>query len=406
MISLNQTLKVLKNYMRVLLRYVPAGISTGSENAPVYACDKYGLPPICKESQKHVEVRKTCRVFYNSLSLGEHKVVCPFGINISYLKTNNTPMLIGFFLQTGFTPEAFSANTITNLNRVPKKAIKKAIEATSLFKFSSSDESATLNLLRRTLETMLAGRVAASMRVLTHQILTPVQGVMSDLQEIKYKHEKDSQAYSEKTLMLMQSNIEEINSIAKQIHVLLSEDVTPSRQRIRKVVVHKIIKKACERLESVATKKDLSFNIGYNNGIIAVEAVPDQLDIVFRCLLDNAAKYSFLGRADNKRTIDIHYDDTRLNSIQALKVSIQNFGCPITKEEIEQRLIFELGYRGHFSGDRGRQGTGSGLCIVDRIVEAHFGKIEVESKIYGEQEGVHQAVNTFTVFWPRDFPYE
>jgi signal transduction histidine kinase len=271
------------------------------------------------------------------------------------------------------------------------------------YKFYSNHDPRPFDLFMRTLETLLAGRVAASMRILTHEILTPVQGVMSDLQDIQYKHKNNNHADDERILSLMQSNIGEINRLAKQIHVLLSEDITPSPQRIRKVVVHKLIDITCGRLKSVTEKKYMQFHNRYNNGIKAVDAVPDQLEIVFSCLLDNAAKYSFAGKIDNKRTIDIYYEDVSLSGVQALKISIQNYGCPITKEEIEQRSIFELGYRGDFSGDKGRQGTGSGLYIVDRIVEAHSGKIEVESKFDGDPNDIHQAINTFSVFWPKNF---
>lgn len=405
MISLNDTLKVLRNHMRMALQHVPAGTWTSRQRIPVYVCTRHGIPPICRACQRHGEVKIICSEFYATLSSGEHQVVCPFGINISYLRTDNAPISIGVFLQTGFTPEAFSANTISNFNRVPKKAVKLGFRTTRSFKFYSIDASAKLDLLGRTLETLLAGRVAASMRVLTHQILTPVQGVMSDLQNIRYKHTNDDHSDDERILTLMQSNIDEINSVAKQVHVLLSEDITPSSERIRRIVVHKVVKKACGRLESVAAKKGLRFDNSYNNGIQNVEAVPDQLDIVFRCLLDNAAKYSFGGKVGRERTISIHYEDGDLDGVQTLKVSIQNYGCVITEEEIEQESLFELGYRGEYSGDRGRQGTGSGLYIADRIVEAHFGTIEVESRTDGDPDK-HQAINTFTVYWPRVFSDE
>ena len=90
--------------------------------------------------------------------------------------------------------------------------------------------------------------------------------------------------------------------------------------------------------------------------------------------------------------------------VRTLKVSIKSYGCPITKDEIRERKIFELGYRGEFSGDRGRQGTGSGLYIADRIVYAHYGKIEVESRTTESPTGEEQALNIFSVFWPKYFP--
>lgn len=396
MISLKQTLKVLKNHMRTSLRHVPAGVATDSVATPAYACDKYGLPPICKASQKHHEVQKICAEFYNALGSGEHQVICPFGINISYLKMDNVSMPIGFFLQTGYTPETFRTDTIKNLNRVPKKAIKVALEATPLFKFSLSNESATLNLLSRTLQTLLAGRVAASMRDLTHQILTPVQGAINDIEQIKTGNQE--------ALITLEGNVDEINSFAKKIHVLLSEDTEPTSQSIRTVVVHNIIHKICERFESLTKTKNLLLLNHYNSGIKVVQAVPDQLVIVFRCLLENAVKYSFRGAPGRERTIDIFYADTRMYDVRTLKVFIQSYGCPITPDEIKERKIFELGYRGEFSGDRGRQGTGSGLYIADRIVYAHYGKIEVESRTSKSLMGEEQALNIFSVFWPKYFP--
>lgn len=390
--------------MRMTLRDVPAGVATNSVTTPAYACDKYGVPPVCKARQESHEVQKICVEFYNALKSGEHQVICPFGINISYLKMYDVTMPIGLFLQTGYKPEALRNDSVTNLNRSHKKVIKRALEAMHLFKFSSINERATLNLLRQTLETLLAGRVAASMRTLTHQILTPIQGVMSDLQEIKSKHRVDGYTGDQEHFARLESNIEEINSFAKRIHILLSEDIDTSRQRIRKVTVHNVIKKICNRLESVATKKDLAFHNGYNSGIKIVEAVPDQIVIVFSCLLDNAAKYSFTGKHEWKRKIEINYEKALLDDMQALKISIRNFGCPITPDEIEERKIFELGYRGKSSGDRGRQGTGSGLCIADRIVHAHYGIIEVESKITESPTGEDQALNIFNIIWPIYFP--
>ncbi len=49
------------------------------------------------------------------------------------------------------------------------------------------------------------------------------------------------------------------------------------------------------------------------------------------------------------------------------------------KDEIEQGLIFQLGYRGAFSGDKGRVGTGIGLYDALKTARAHNGDITIES---------------------------
>ena len=400
MISIKQSEKVVRSYLHSIMTHVPAGILTTTGNIPSYKCRRYGVPPICQNSRKHKETRAYCEKYYASLKSDEQRSVCPFGINISYLKTDKAANPIDFFLQTGFTETSISNDIEKNLSRKPKKAIRNSKIEMPKYKFyADPDNNVLLDLLNRISETLFAGRVAASMRALTHQFLTPVQAVMSDLQLIEYNHKRESYTDDDKIIQLMHGNVEEINNIAKQIHILLSEDLTPSPERIRKITVHRMIKSICKRLESIAEKKNLLFQVDFNNGFKVIDAVPNQIDIVFRCLLENAAKYSFNGKSNDKRTINIRFKDTRLDDVKALQVSIQNYGCLISQEEIEQRRIFELGYRGDFSGDKGRQGTGSGLYLVDRIVEAHYGEIYLESKADGNPDD-HQAINTFIITWP------
>jgi hypothetical protein len=175
MISIKQAVKVLRAYLQKEFKDVPSGILTGTESIPLYKCEKYGLPPICINSQEHSEIRSICANFYKSLKSSEQEAVCPFGINILYLKTDNVPTPIDYFLQTGFTPNNVDEKTVKDLNRVPKKAIRSAMTTVPMYKFPSNIQSNPFDSLKRISETLLAGRVAASMRMLTHEILTPVK---------------------------------------------------------------------------------------------------------------------------------------------------------------------------------------------------------------------------------------
>lgn len=61
-------------------------------------------------------------------------------------------------------------------------------------------------------------------------------------------------------------------------------------------------------------------------------------------------------------------------------IEFENWGVPIAQEEIEHGLVFELGYRGRWSKDRGRLGTGIGLTDAKRVTEVHGGTLTIESR--------------------------
>jgi two-component system phosphate regulon sensor histidine kinase PhoR len=98
---------------------------------------------------------------------------------------------------------------------------------------------------------------------------------------------------------------------------------------------------------------------------------PHYLEQVFINLLDNAIKY---GREGGKITIS-----TVKKSPTEIEISVQDDGIGIPKEDHPR--IFERFYR----VDKGRSqelgGTGLGLSIVKHIVQAHGGRVWVESQL-------------------------
>jgi len=85
-------------------------------------------------------------------------------------------------------------------------------------------------------------------------------------------------------------------------------------------------------------------------------------------LLDNAIKYSDRGK-------DIRIDASRIEN-EAV-ISVIDEGCGIPREHLPR--IFERFYRVDKARSRESGGTGLGLAIVKHIVQAHSGRISVES---------------------------
>ena len=85
-------------------------------------------------------------------------------------------------------------------------------------------------------------------------------------------------------------------------------------------------------------------------------------------LLDNAYKYS-----GNSKNIEIVVEYTG----DSVKISVKDFGIGIQRED--QQKIFERFFRGGNELTRSVKGSGIGLTIVKKIIEAHHGTVSLES---------------------------
>jgi PAS domain S-box-containing protein len=138
--------------------------------------------------------------------------------------------------------------------------------------------------------------------------------------------------------------------------------------------VGKLIKQVCSNLDDYARSRRVEFKIDLQEAKIKV--VRREVLRALTNLLHNAIKYSW-SRDKSKfpwvtiRTMVVNDE---------VHIEFKNWGVPIKKEEIEQELIFKLGYRGTHSGDRGRIGTGIGLADVRRVARAHRGDVYVMSQ--------------------------
>jgi signal transduction histidine kinase len=96
----------------------------------------------------------------------------------------------------------------------------------------------------------------------------------------------------------------------------------------------------------------------------------------FTNLLHNSIKYSW-----HRNRIQSPWVTVRMwKKNDKLCTTFENWGVPIGKDELESNLIFQLGYRGKWSKDRGRLGTGIGLTDAREVALNHRGHVAVESR--------------------------
>jgi len=142
-----------------------------------------------------------------------------------------------------------------------------------------------------------------------------------------------------------------------------------------------IVKKAADWTRKTAEDKGISFEERVCEDYILVDCSPDDLLSVFTNLMSNAVRYTPAGG-----TITVHCQAHEDHA----RVSVTDTGIGIKEED--RQHIFDRFYRGAEGREMARGGLGMGLNIARGIVEAHHGRIELDSE---PGKG-----STFTVYLP------
>jgi two-component system sensor histidine kinase/response regulator len=138
------------------------------------------------------------------------------------------------------------------------------------------------------------------------------------------------------------------------------------------VDLHELLHEVTQEVIPLAEEKKLSLKLHMEEKVPS-KVLGDRLEIhrVFTNLIGNAIKFTDTGTVDIRLTSD----QTSQSAAPLIVVEIQDTGSGITPED--QAVLFER-FR---QGSHKRSGSGLGLHLSRRIVEAHKGKIDVKSEV-------------------------
>lgn len=128
-----------------------------------------------------------------------------------------------------------------------------------------------------------------------------------------------------------------------------------------------ILQKGAERLRLQAERAGLSLMVEFEPALPLIQADPPRLEQVLVNLIHNAVKFTPRGGS-------IQVSAKRAD--RAVEFSVSDTGIGIAEENISR--IFERFYK--TDPARNKSGTGLGLAIAKHLVEAHGGRIGVESR--------------------------
>ncbi len=396
MIDLERTKILLTAYTHYYSEICNCGFHSDDLEFPNYSWSSGIKPETCNLLDENMRINKKCKDFYLYLNVGIGEVVCPMGVLIKYNRVKTAFGVFTMLTQKKYH-SSISSKLLSDFPRKIKKTLKKklSLQTEDVIYLSDKYDDVMVEEFSNIVETVFAGRLSESMRAITHEILTPVQGVINDVRVLKSQMDENKEAND--TLEVLELNIGQISRLSKHISILLNPQLNITEQSARKVIIHKEINYIWERYTSLTEDRKLKLDHKKNRGGLYVEAVPDQIGVLFNILIENAIKYSFEGFENKPNKIIVDYKDLK----RFLEISVETLGCLI--ENYEYSKIFELGYRGVNSNERFRNGTGSGLYIAKNIVNSHHGEIFVTSHKIEVNNDAPLGKNKFTVRLPYRF---
>lgn len=201
----------------------------------------------------------------------------------------------------------------------------------------------------------------------SHEIRTPLTALRS-VGEVALQGEKTPAEYRE-VIGTMLEEVDRLSRLADELLALARVEAGQTQYRFEPVDLTVLAGHVAEQLSVLAEERGQALVLEAPEEVL-VEA--DRLALLRSLvnLIDNAIKYSAEGAPITVRV--------RTEADQAI-LEVSDHGPGIGPEHLER--IFERFYRIDPSRSREMSGTGLGLSLVRLIVEAHAGRVEVESEV-------------------------
>ena len=215
-----------------------------------------------------------------------------------------------------------------------------------------------------------AAAVAASARSIPPRLLPrePVRDVVRAADELQ-------RAVCLADVLTTRITVIQMDYTLRALRDFVTAEMRPHEQRERLDVVG-LVQEALAQLAEFARSSNVE--IVWRDRPQRLCAFGNERDLLRAAanLLHNAIKYSWRRDRGRPPWVSIRTEERG----EMACIEFETWGVPITRDEIDRGLIYQMGYRGKWSTDRGRLGTGIGLTDAQRVALAHGGALRVESQ--------------------------
>jgi signal transduction histidine kinase len=199
-----------------------------------------------------------------------------------------------------------------------------------------------------------------------HELRTPLSNIKGYLEAIRDGIKKPDSD----TIRSLDEETSSLSRLVDDLQELSLADAGELKLIRRKEDIPKLIDEAVAALQPQAAAKGLVLAVDLPEKLPLVNIDSHRIKQVLRNLLENAVAHTSQG---GSVTVEAWQQGSQI------KVSVVDTGEGIPAKDLPN--IFERFYRVDKSRARATGGSGLGLTIAKRLVEAHGGRIEVQSKL-------------------------
>jgi len=206
--------------------------------------------------------------------------------------------------------------------------------------------------------------------IATHEIGTPLSVVKSNIEMLLDDAFGDITDLQRERLRVVFRNVEYLVKLNKEMMDISRIDAGRLKLKKESCSIQEVVKETAQAMEPLAMDKNLNIAVQIGEDTPAINCDGDRVRQVLDNLLNNAIKFT-PERGDIK--LNVCSDE----NVVTISVSDNGLGIPEEGQIKIFERFYEIGdYLSHETG-----GGGLGLAIVKGIVEAHGGKVWVESSL-------------------------
>ncbi|MBH0165433.1 HAMP domain-containing protein [Fictibacillus sp. 7GRE50] len=211
---------------------------------------------------------------------------------------------------------------------------------------------------------------------IAHELRTPLATIKSHLEAFEDGVFEPTTA----RIQSLKTEIEQLISLVQDLEYLTAMESPEFSLNKKSEQLNDIIIKSIDAFSGAFVQKDITLRKELDKDVV-LNLDAKRITQVFMNLFSNALRYTPRG---GEVLVNTYVDD------ESVIISIRDTGIGISEEEIKQ--VFERFYRGEKSRNREHGGSGIGLTIVKRIVEAHEGQIWVNGEY---KQGTEMKIKFF-----------